>query len=166
MTSTASTITICRLSGGNVQLEFDPAEPTWSFSRRFGEKIPGALHDGTNSWGILFNGREINTFENRLKPIGSLIPEHTSKVHAILWDLRIGSGLIWKGNASPRGGERETCAICLDEMHDIHSGPFDGNSLIAVALKCGHAFHKGCFAEYRRTPGGDTCPTCRAPIRF
>ena len=150
-------IALCTPVGQEVRVGFDPTEPTWVFCYRFGEKIPGALDlvSGTNRYGILYQGREITTFANRLRPIGELIPPETQYVQAIEWSVRAGVGFIWKGNASPLGGERSTCVLCSTEMRDIGALSLS-NPLIPTTLKCGHAFHQRCLARWTQ----NTCPTC------
>ncbi|OXB37227.1 E3 ubiquitin-protein ligase SHPRH [Cryptococcus neoformans] len=49
---------------------------------------------------------------------------------------------------------REDCIICF--------GSSDDNQ--AVLLQCGHYFCLSCYREYRKTPGGRKCPSCRIKI--
>lgn len=46
------------------------------------------------------------------------------------------------------------CSICQEE----HTTP--------VKLECGHVYCEECITAWcERTPGGATCPLCRAPIQ-
>ncbi|ODO03141.1 hypothetical protein I350_05986 [Cryptococcus amylolentus CBS 6273] len=49
---------------------------------------------------------------------------------------------------------KEDCIICF--------GSSDCQE--AVLLTCGHYFCQSCFKEYRATPGGRKCPSCRVAI--
>jgi hypothetical protein len=159
-----STITIRFLSRDSLTIDFNPEEPTWSFSKRVGEHLGEMRDDGiTSRYKLLYNRRGVNTFINRLEPIGSLISDPSKGLCACLWDLMPGQSAIWRGNASPLGADRTICAICLGDIQTFTAGR-DDNPLIPVALKCGHAFHKGCLSEWLKSSADSACVLCRAPI--
>ncbi|WVQ84030.1 hypothetical protein IAT38_006175 [Cryptococcus sp. DSM 104549] len=49
---------------------------------------------------------------------------------------------------------REDCIICFGSSDDTQ----------AVLLQCGHYFCLSCYKEFRKTPGGRKCPSCRIDI--
>ena len=163
----AAPITLSFLSGKCIQMDFNPDEPIWSFSRRVGNQTRSLTDNGnTCLMKLLSCGQQINTFENRLKPIGQIVPDATTRVYAVL-NYSEESSHVMKGNASPQGGERTICAVCLDLLKVIRSGS-RANPLIPITLDCGHAFHHGCLLQLQQRPGQenrDKCPICRTPIK-
>lgn len=160
-----NTVTINFFGSRPLVVEYNPGEPTWMFSKSVGERVPGAITDGgnTSNIGLFLNNKGINTFANRMKPIGEFLGESVKHICAINLGLKMRQEAFWRGNASPAGADRSICVICLEEIKEAHSGKRD-NPLIAVALQCSHAFHRGCLNRYRLTNGDAGCPLCRAPV--
>ena len=153
-----SVITIKRLTGQNVQMPFDPNEPIWSFSIRIELLLPyGFLSwENTGRYMVVFRGKMVNSFDNRLLPVGNIITEKNPSVYASDWKFS-GKLIFMYGNLSPNGGcDRSVCAICLENILEVSNGPLS-NPLIPKVLKCGHAFHTGCIKQVV----DKRCPICR-----
>ena len=62
-------------------------------------------------------------------------------------------------DAAPFTGDDEVCAICQEGAPDA-ADEGDSGGGTAVALPCGHRYHRDCVATWLR--GKPTCPACRA----
>lgn len=159
----SSTATIVRITGQQYEIKFEPTELMWSFATRVATLFPdGFYNPKTPQHKLTYKHVPINTFENRLIPIGNIISESNPRIFAIDWTLQCGAGTILFYNAlSPTDAcDRSVCAICLEKIEDISRGSIQ-NPLIPSVLKCGHAFHKGCINQVFTTTGNKHCPTCR-----
>jgi hypothetical protein len=157
------TATIVMLTGQRYEIKFEPTEPMWSFAARIATVLPNGFYNPkTPNHTIIFHGKPINTFENRLIPVGNIITETEPRLCAIDWTLQCGAGtMIFYNALSPTDGcDRSICAICLEKINDITSGS-TLNPMIPKVLKCGHTFHRGCINQAFNTSGNYLCPTCR-----
>lgn len=155
-------ITIDTYGDRGFMLLYIPSEKVWAFSKRAGILMVSMIDASTNGYAYYHCGKWINTFENRNKSMHEVVEidprTYTIRMGAALWYLRGGQDHIFWGNATAMGGIRDICAICLAPIETISSGRED-NPLISTTLKCGHAFHQGCFAHVlaSSTPW---CPFC------
>ncbi|WWC67711.1 uncharacterized protein I206_101623 [Kwoniella pini CBS 10737] len=66
-----------------------------------------------------------------------------------------GRYLQFLGNKDDDNGDiKEDCIICFGSSDDTQ----------AVLLECGHYFCLSCYKEYRKSPMGRRCPSCRTEI--
>ena len=159
----SSTATIIPLTGKKYEITFEPTEPMWSFATRVAAMLPNGFYNSkTPRHTLIINHVPINTFENRLIPVGNIITETAQRIGAIDWTLQCGAGtMIFYNALSPTDGcDRSVCAICLEKIIDISSGS-TSNPMIPKVLQCGHTFHRGCICRAFNTSGNSKCPTCR-----
>jgi hypothetical protein len=97
MNSTLTTIIIYTLHS-NFRLAIHLDEPIWKVSRRAAEILPNGFYDqDTNKYMLLYHNLAINTLENRMKPIGSIISSLDQQVLARPWPC---NEALYKGNSS------------------------------------------------------------------
>jgi hypothetical protein len=161
-------IRIYTLKDGSCQVNFDPEEPVWQFSARVAGALPNGWSDEnriTNRYALIYteSGTQqiVNTFSNRMGRVGDIITNPQSGLTAHVWHLAghiMGGGtVVFVGNSSPMGTDREVCAICLEVNSSNINDP--NNPLRPVALRCGHVFHRECIQD----PRVFQCPACRGP---
>lgn len=159
----SSKATIVMLTGQQYEINFEPTEPMWSFATRVATMLPNGFYNPkTPQHRLTINGVPINTFENRLTPVGNIVTKTSQRICAIDWTFQCGAGTMMFYNAlsSTDGCDRSVCAICLEKIIDISSGS-TMNPMIPKVLKCGHTFHRGCINQAFNTSGNSKCPTCR-----
>lgn len=152
---TRNNLTINFLTGRKIEIPFDPEEPTWKFSQRLGQTENLLTDNGvTTQLKILYENQFVNTYANRLKPIGELIAGNLIAYAVIMTP---GKDWLFSGNCSPLGQERDICTICSKGLETINRGSPD-NPMIPCALKCSHVFHQGCLKREGH------CPSCHETI--
>ncbi|WWD22075.1 hypothetical protein CI109_106564 [Kwoniella shandongensis] len=72
------------------------------------------------------------------------------------------SKLVIKGRYLKYLGEKQDNELDVREDCIICFGSSDDNQ--AVLLQCGHYFCLSCYKEFRKSPGGRKCPSCRIEI--
>ncbi len=166
---TDQTIAISFLTGKTLIFDYDPEEPCWKFYKRVGKDIGSLSCDEKTMYHSLYQaGKEINTFENRLLPMKSLINKDCccnksrelckcAWIRAVNWALKFGQAFKYMGNAQPDGTDRSICAVCLEYIKEITSGSLT-NPLIPATFDCNHTFHRRCVSKCM------TCPLCRVAL--
>lgn len=163
MTVPMSSVTIKFLTRNPLTIDYDPEEKIWLFCRRVALENPTYSFDNgsTLDLRLLYDGKIINSFEKRLKPVGSLVTDSSKDIIATSATLSRHGVFRFKGNARECSlGDRETCVICLDDLN-ADNPKFD--QLAPLILNCNHCFHHGCIRE-SILKLGSTCPTCKVPI--
>ena len=149
---------------------FKPDELTWEFSQRVAEQFHLFDAESTSLLALSLDGVPINTFANRMKPIGPLLHNATS-ITGITWtqdnkDL----SLLYKCNSSGIDyPDRGQCSTCLDDF-PITEAELSNNPV--TVLKCNHAFHTMCIQaqlnNFHALGGGmgplGKCAYCRKPV--
>ena len=97
------TIQLFTTTNKPISMTFDPNEPAWQFSKRLGEQLSSLIDNGnSNTTVIIYNkSKMINTLENRLEPMGKLMPDLTKKAYLVSQKGLDGLSYFYTGNSSP-----------------------------------------------------------------
>ncbi|POW16318.1 hypothetical protein PSTT_01528 [Puccinia striiformis] len=127
------------------------ANPAGGLPGRLGETEPHSLTEKSASYGevdsVGWNPPYKNLRFHRKRSVSHPVDQTHSSGSYILLLTSPGHDFNLHLQSS------QECSICLEDLATNQGKPWP---------RCGHLFHESCITSWQRTPGGASCPICRA----